>query len=183
MDHPSNMLRPARAEETLPVEDRLDILELITLYALSFDDQNTDEFLNLFTDDCIVSYRWDMGRQEHPFDFLPEAQHNEVRGRDDLAKFAAADFGFAKTGHTISRRHCQPNSVLRRVDDDVAAGTSMALIGYLLNSDGGEPWYDEGFHMPTYITGFYVDEFRRTDRGWRFSKRQGIFDQKIPHFN
>jgi hypothetical protein len=178
MGHNENMLRPATPGERLPLEDRADILDLIALYPLTFDDQCVDEWVNLFTEDAFLEYSWDFGKQRRPYEFGSGPQFY-VKGHDQLRQFALNDKAFAEKGGTIVRRHTQPNTVIRRVSDDVAVATSLTLITFY-GAEGSGDWYPPAHHAPTYITGFYRDEFAKLDVGWRFSARSGIFDPAMP---
>ncbi len=76
-----------------------------------------------------------------------------VTGRDDIAAFADRTHS-AMPG----MRHNATNIVVE--GDGIEARGSAFLIGYLV--DGG---------YKVIVTGRYADELRKTDEGWRFTRR------------
>ena len=172
-DNPMTVHSRATApNQRVALDDRADILELLTYYALLFDSEDLDGVVDLFTEDARLEFSFDFGRAGKVW----------INGKDELRSFWADNFVAARSGGTLVRRHAQPNTVLRRTADDKVEGTTMAMIGWLAGR-GSTAWYGAEPHEPTYITGLYEDEFTKVDGVWLFSRRIGIFDQPLPGFS
>ncbi|QLQ09146.1 MAG: nuclear transport factor 2 family protein [Nocardioidaceae bacterium] len=159
-------------QQRVDLEDRADILELLTYYALLFDSEDLDGVVDLFTEDAYIEFSFDFGN----------AGKVVVNGKAELRPFWADNFESARQGGTLVRRHGQPNTVLRRLSDNKVAGTTMAMIGWRA-TPGSNAWYGAEPHDPTYITGLYEDEFTKIGGLWFFSRRVGTFDQPLPGFS
>lgn len=126
------------------VSDRLEIEDLITDYADAIDRQDFDLLDDIFTEDAHIDYS-EMGGAVGPY---PEVK----------AFLQEALPAFTNTQHMIANYQI-------RLDGDKATGRIMCFNPMELNSG-------EGPAIPVFFLGlWYIDEYVRTDQGWRIAKR------------
>lgn len=134
------------------VKDRLDVLELIAKYALSYDHNNIEEHVALFTSDGTLILTHEA---------TGHAQIRKMTGerRDTLARKG------------IQPRHFLVNTVLTEVSDVEIRGISNFLI----------TWQFDARRAPEpNFTGVYIDVFVKNGDGWKFKRREIKIDQKNP---
>jgi hypothetical protein len=134
------------------VNDRLDILELISRYAHSYDSNDIEEHVSLFTDDGTLILS------------------SEATGHAEIHKMTGERRNtLAKKG--IQPRHFLVNTVLTEVSDVEIHGVSNFLI----------TWQFDAKHTPEQqFTGVYIDVFVKIVHGWKFKHREIKIDQKNP---
>ncbi len=125
------------------VEDKLAILDLISRYSYTYDENLIDEFMTLFTDDAEV-------------DLLTYSKGlEEIRKQVEERRKYLSDNG-------IQPRHHQTITVLTEVSENRVHGKTYVLL----------TWYHKGrSELELRYSGMYDDEFIKTDAGWKFHKR------------
>lgn len=128
------------------LSDRFELQDLVFRYAQLIDSKQFDELRNLFTADAHIDYSafgGSVGNLEETIAFLHAAVTNEL---------------FPNTQHLNA-------NVQIAVSGDTATGRVMCFNPMVMTVPG------EGAR--TYFLGlWYVDEYRRTEAGWRISRRQ-----------
>lgn len=121
--------------------DREDIIERLNLYGFAMDTRRWDLFDRIFTPDCDVDY----------------GPTSRWTGR---AAFKA-DFG---TFHELfdATQHVMANHLVQ-VDGDRAWSHTCGSWRLIRHAAGDPPVWDG--------TGYYDDQWLRTDAGWRLAKR------------
>ena len=126
-----------------PADDRLEILELIALYAWAYDCADADMLKQTFTDDGEL-YVWG------------SIMATAAGGFEEMIAHSLE----MKEGH--GWQHCADHHVFRAYD-----GNSCRVYSYYTmfqaDPDGGNP---QGRAM-----GHYASHCVRTDQGWRFRRR------------
>lgn len=137
-------------ERAVSVADRLAIQELMACYAHYVDNGLGDAWASTFTPDGVLEYH-----------DIP------VRGRDELAAFAAQDLGVFPT-------HFVGNSIMVQVAPDRVHARSMVIVA--ARSKTPAPVEFEGLTIDAPTTtlgvGIYDDQIVKTDHGWRFQLRK-----------
>ena len=134
------------------VEDRLDILDLISRYAMTYDHNEIDKHVNLFTEDGTLVLT------------------HEATGHDAIRKMTGDRRAkIAEKG--IQNRHFLVNTVLDEISIDEVKAVSNFLITWQFN--------DKPYPEPNY-SGIYVDKIVRPEDGWKFKHRRIQIDQKKP---
>jgi hypothetical protein len=133
-------------------DDRDAIMNLIFNYSYTYDENDIPTFCELFTED---------GTWESPLGSA--ASRAEIFSLLSPRRKIIDERG-------IQNRHYQTNTILTSISADKASGRTMVLV----------TWQYPGEKCArTHLTGYYVDEFRKTNSGWRFSKRTLHIDQLI----
>ncbi|MBS1677545.1 MAG: nuclear transport factor 2 family protein [Actinobacteria bacterium] len=132
------------AAARIAVEDRLDLLELHGRLAGAIDSGDAAGWAALFTADG----------------FLRTSRGTELRGREELTRFAADWF----ERFSGSCRHLSWNHVFEADGDEVTATCYAAL---LRRGDGA---------VTIDFTAFYRDRYRRLPEGWRLHERVVTID-------
>lgn len=126
------------------ISDRLEIGDLIVDYAMAIDTRDWDALDALFTDDAWIDYSAVGGAK---------GTVEEIKGflAEGLARFSAF-------------QHISTTSKIV-VDGDRATGRTICHNPMVLAGPDGE--------RPRMMTVglWYVDEYRRTDQGWRIASR------------
>jgi 3-phenylpropionate/cinnamic acid dioxygenase small subunit len=136
----------------MKVEDRLEIYELISMYAMSYDHHMIDEHVSLFTEDgTLVLTHEAVG-------------HEAIRKMTGERRAMIAEKG-------IQNRHFIVNTVLDEVSEDEVDAVSNFLVTWQFD--------DKPMPEPNY-TGVYIDKIVRTEEGWKFKHRRIQIDQKNP---
>ena len=126
------------------VESMVEIQNVIAAYAMAWDKEDTKEFANHFHKDAIIIDSWHSKEIE---------RYNGVQEFMD----ARQDEGDNVGGHILSLVHFKELS-------DSSASTEV-VFNYF--------WYGHFAtnQAKTNIRGSYIDEWIRTDKGWRIMKR------------
>lgn len=125
------------------ISDRLEIEDLVYRYAEAIDQQRFDELDTVFTANAFVDYSM-MGGEK--------GSYPEVKAFLRTALPALVDYY-----HMVG-------NIRIRLDGDRATGRVMCF------NPMGVPRPDGGPHM-VFLGLFYLDEYLRTDAGWRISRR------------
>ncbi len=127
------------------ISDRFEIQDLVYRYAHLVDQQQVDELRSVFTEDAFIDYSvfgGSVGDLETTLEFLKNALTREL---------------FPNSQHLNA-------NVQVELDGDAAKGRVMCFNPMEMSMpDGGTQTYFLGL--------WYVDEYRRTEDGWRISKR------------
>jgi len=124
------------------VADRLQILDLCTRYAVGVDRKDWDLWESCFTEDATIDYTATGG---------PKHKRPEMRAFLEEAMAA-----FSGTQHFTLNQEIQ-------IDGDTANGRVGFYNPMPLNLETGKLFYLVG--------GWYIDEYVRTEDGWKFSRR------------
>ena len=125
------------------ISDRLEIQDLVYKYSAVIDGKRIDELRDVFTEDAHIDY---------------SAFGAPVGGREDIIEFL----------HKVmvmfpNHQHLNAN-VQIELDGDTATGRVMCFNPQEMNMP------DNKTHI--FMCGlWYVDQYRRTDAGWRISRR------------
>lgn len=136
------------------LQDRVEITEVLHLFARACDDLDFKTLSECFTEDC----RWDYGPGAGP----------PVTGRANVEAFV---------GQAFSRSELTDDSEVRvRIK-----GTSHHVTNVMIDFDGPDAARSEAYvftwhEMPDggsgLVWGRWRDRFRRTDEGWRIAERK-----------
>lgn len=125
------------------ISDRLEIQDLVFNYSAIIDQKRLDDLRNVFTEDAHIDY---------------SAFGAPVGGLEDLIEFL-------KRVMTMFPNHQHLNANVQvSVDGNTATGRVMCLNPQEMNMPDGKT------HI--FMCGlWYLDEYRRTDAGWRIARR------------
>lgn len=130
--------------------DRLAIIDVIARYAHAWDDRDAETYADCYTDDAVFeSYiRGD------------PSPHLHYESRVAIDEWARA----AHAGHLVGKvtRHRPHSTVFDELTPERARTRTMLLETVYREGDGA-PWITN--------TGVYLDEWRRTPKGWRLAYR------------
>jgi len=125
------------------ISDRLEIQDLIYNYSAIIDQKRFDDLRNVFTEDAHIDY---------------SAFGAPVGGRDAIIAFLHQVMGMFP-----NHQHLNANAQIT-VDGDTATGRVMCFNPQEISMP------DDKTHI--FMCGlWYVDEYTRTDVGWRISRR------------
>ena len=125
------------------ISDRMEIEDLVYEYAAIIDPKRFDDLANVFTEDAQIDYS-DVG--------------GPVGNLEQITAFLKQVMGMFP-----NHQHLNANPQIR-VDGDSATGRVMCFNPQeMAKPDGSTHIFMVGL--------WYVDEYRRTDNGWRISKR------------
>jgi hypothetical protein len=137
-------------------EDRTEILDLISEYAFSFDEDRIDEFVELFLDDAELSF-YTVANDEPLY-----AAYNKA------AILVLSHQNRSGPGNALGQpRHIQTSTLLKYISSDRISGRTLVVCTQ-------QPY--DGTDSKTLFTGVYEDEFQRTPQGWKFAIRRGRLD-------
>lgn len=139
-------------------EDRADILDLISEYSYSFDEDRISEYVALFLADAELSF-YNAGAAVP----LASTSTNDER----LAVMQSIRSG--PINQPGIPRHIQTNTVLRVVAPNRVAGRTMVICTQ-------QPY--DGSPCRVLFSGVYEDQFQKTDQGWRFAARKCLLDSR-----
>lgn len=122
--------------------DRLDIIELQSIYAWALDTKDRELFARAFTDDFEALY----------------PGGTPIRGRD-----AFVDFTLAVHERHDATQHMIANCWLMPTEDDAVIMRSYVILSVLWKGCPGGDLFQGG--------AYYVDRVVRTDAGWRIATR------------
>jgi hypothetical protein len=137
-------------------DDRAAILDLISMYAYTFDEDRIDEMVELFVDDA----EWSICLAGSDTPALIASSNQERRQ-------LFQEIRSGPNNEAGMPRHFQTNTILNRLSTDRIAARSMVVITQ-------QPY--DGTDGRVEFSGVYEDEFVRTDSIWRFAKRLGRLD-------
>jgi SnoaL-like domain len=146
--------------EPLSEEDRSEIAELVTAYALAMDANDLDVFPRLFIPDgCLVVMSPDRERPLGTF---------TGPGPDGIGIIAQ----LMKKLYRATMHHITSHE--SHVDGDAVRGTTYCLAYHMVAGDDGGALETLGVQ--------YIETFVRTDEGWRFSRREAtrLWSQSTP---
>lgn len=130
------------------LSDRLEIQDLVFHYAELIDRRSFDKLREVFTEDAHIDY---------------SAFGGSVGGREDTIAFLHAAVSAELFPNT---QHLNAN-VQVKVDGERASGRVMCFNPMQIAlPDGGSQVFFLGL--------WYLDEYRRTARGWRISRREEV---------
>jgi hypothetical protein len=135
------------------VEDKMEILELISRYSFAADTEGPEAFAGVFSEDGIFH-----GRAGQPDEII-------VRGHNQLLAFAARAY---QGRGTRQGRHHQSTTMFVELNGDSACTRT-----YLMTTNVAE-----GSLPLVGLTSVYEDEIVRTPEGWRIKYRKIIPDVK-----
>jgi hypothetical protein len=141
---------------SISADDRAAILDLISEYAYTFDEDRIGEMVDLFIDDgewCIY-----LAGSDTPA--LKASSNSEIR-------VLLQEVRSGPLNQAGMPRHFQTNTVLKRTSADRISGRTMVA--------GTQQPYD-GSQASVLFTGVYEDEFVFADACWRFAVRRGLLD-------
>jgi 3-phenylpropionate/cinnamic acid dioxygenase small subunit len=127
----------------MDTNDRQAIVDLISQYSYSYDENDMEMFKSLFDKDAVFSIGG-----------------NEIPAGNFIKAAAAARNTHAQNG--IQTRHYQTNTVISEAGESIARAKTIFFVVY---QHAGKPCPD------IVHSGIYSDEFRNTGQGWKFSRR------------
>ncbi len=130
------------------LSDRLEIQDLVFHYADLIDRRSFDDLREVFTEDAHIDY---------------SAFGGSVGGREETIAFLQAALDAALFPNT---QHLNAN-VQVKVDGDTASGRVMCFNPMQMA-------LPEGGSQVFFLGLWYLDEYRRTPRGWRISRREEV---------
>ena len=135
----------------MDTDDRDAIMNLIINYSYTYDENDIPAFCELFTED---------GTCESPL--------GSATSREKIFSLLSSRRKIiAERG--IQNRHYQTNTVLTPLSADMVSGRTMVLVTWQ---------YPGEKYARVHLTGYYIDEFRKTKHGWGFSRRILHIDQQ-----
>jgi len=140
---------------SVPDEDRVQILDLISAYSHTYDSRDVESFIGLFTDDAVWEY-YGSGGTKLLFRF----------NRQELRAAVTKRLEGLKT-RGIQSRHYQTNTLLT----PVAAGKVEATTIFNIT------WQVPDERPALVTTGIFRDVVVKTAAGWRFARRTELVDQ------
>ena len=149
-DEAMDKLRPISAD------DRAAILDLISEYAYTFDEDRIQEMVDLFVDDG----EWSIYLSGSDTPALKTSSNAERR-------VVLQEVRSGPSNQAGMPRHFQTNTVLKRLSADRISGRTMVA--------GTQQPYD-GSQASVLFSGVYEDEFVFADAGWQFAVRRGLLD-------
>lgn len=156
---PNATSNESAVSSVVSIQDRNEILELISQYSYSYDSKDLDTFLNLMTPD-IVWEAYSEGDTKALYKFS---------NKDELRKALTPRIdGLKQKG--IQTRHFQTNTVMKYVAGGaVDASTMLVLMWQMPNSK----------ETTIVVTGVYKDMFVKVDGKWVFAKRTFFADHDL----
>jgi ketosteroid isomerase-like protein len=136
----------------LTTSDRLDLLDLVHRYAACVDERDVDAAAALFTEDGVLAV------PAPPRTLTPV---HESTGAEQIGAALGSVRGLTRTVHTIG-------GVVLDAEEGGARGRVTATAHHLSEDAGA--LRDLMWHL------HYRDSYRRTERGWRFVRRELVID-------
>jgi hypothetical protein len=138
------------------LEDRVDILELISEYAFAFDEDRISDYVELFQKDAELSFY--SSNSDEPISSV----HSNAERLVESQELRSGPFNEAG-----QPRHIQTNTILKYISRDRISGRTLVVCTQ-------QPY--DGSESKTLFTGVYEDEYQRTPNGWKFAIRRGYLD-------
>lgn len=142
------------------LDDQRTILQLVADYGSTWDAYDVDAFCSLFWPDAIMHTYIAGGAN-------PVLVRRSTEERRAYMHARRAEL----ERRQIQPRHYQTNTVLTEIEDGIIAGRSMVFVTHQRRDESGPKMV---------MTGMYVDEFRRIDGVWKFSRRDQYLDVALP---
>ncbi len=146
------------------LSDRMEIEDLLVEYADAIDNQEIDRLDEVFTPDAQIDY---------------SAFGGVVGGYPEARLFLQEAMpAFKTTQHMISNYRIHLNG-------DRATGKIMCFNPMELDLESKmEPDIEKQLKPLFFLGLWYLDEYQRTDKGWRISKREEVkaYDYNTPDF-
>jgi len=145
---------------SIAYEDRTEILDLISEYAFTFDEDRIDEHVTLFLDDAELSFYvagWDQ----------PTVTTSSNEERLEVVQGIRS----SELNQPGQPRHFQTNTILKGLSDTRISGRTMVVCTQ-------QPY--NGSDCKLLFSGVYEDEFQKADGRWFFAIRKGILDLQAP---
>lgn len=144
-------------EASITLEDKFQILDLISNYGYFFDQGEIESFLELFTDNVIL--------ESYGPDQNPKGSNS---GKKEVRKWCEdLKTQYEQNKHQSQYRHFQINTVLNPISDDCVKGRTYFFVS--VQHEGRSK-------LDVILSGVYEDKFQRISSGWRFSYRGIHFD-------
>ena len=146
----------------LTMEERIDLLDLISRYSHTWDGRKNAEWVDLFTDDAVIkaSFRGQLAWS-----------HDSKEAR---ANFIETFYADAPKAGILQTRHFQTNTMFAKQPDGTVHADTMFAVTFQFK---GQP-------APSLTnTGIYRDRFKKTKDGWKFTLRDILVDQDPPPAN
>ncbi len=137
-------------------EDHAEIVDLISEYAYTFDEDRIEDFVDLFVEDA-ETYIYLAG-SDTP---ITKTSSNAER----LTVIQEVRSG--PTNRSGMPRHFQTNTILKRISANRVSGRTMVHCTQ-------QPYDDTEARI--LFSGVYEDEFVLSDGRWRFALRRGLLD-------
>lgn len=141
-------------------QDRVEILDLISEYAYTFDEDRIEEHVSLFLEDAELSF-YVAGSHE------PTVSTSSNQERLQVVQQIRS----SAVNLPGQPRHFQTNTVLRRLSNTRISGRTM-LVCTQQPHDGSD--------CRLLFSGVYKDEYEKSNGRWRFAIRKGILDLTSP---
>ena len=125
------------------ISDRFEIQDLVYHYAAIIDQRRFEDLKEVFTEDAHIDY---------------SAVGGPVGGPEEIIAFLGQVMGMF-----ASHQHLHANPQIK-VDGDSATGRVMCLNPQEIKKPDGDT------HI-FWVGLWYVDEYRRTEHGWKIAKR------------
>jgi len=141
---------------SISADERSAILDLISEYAYTFDEDRIEGTVNLFIDDG----EWSI--------YLSGSDSATLKASTNAERRTV--FQEVRSGPINEAgmpRHFQTNTVLKRLSADRISGRTMLAATQ-------QPY--DGSQANILFSGVYEDEFVLSDAGWRFAVRRGRLD-------
>ena len=138
------------ARETNIALDRAAIYDVLTQYSYRWDSKDSAAFADLFTDDGVLE-RWVNGKK---------VDTATIDGKDAILEYAKNSHE-GRLSDRLSRHHFS-GVVFIELKENFAITKNMALITHQTKDDS-----------TAFISssGYYLNTWRKTEEGWRISKR------------
>ena len=140
----------------MSVEDRLAILETIARYSQAFDGKDARAYASLFTDDGVFEI------------YMRSGSEPVQRYAGGAAIFEWVDEAFRGRLSEVQTRHNQSATVFDELAPSAARTRTMLIE---TRQRPGER------HPVPYMTAVYRDEWRKSEQGWRFARREVHLDR------
>jgi len=142
----------------MELEDRYEILDLISSYSHSWDSNDLEKFLSLFVDEPYIGEAGDQFK----------GKPSEYRKKDKQIMRNEFERMHDPSGeYSAQSRHLQTNTVLIELTDGRVRGRTIYTV---LAQHTGEP------NPRLFSCGIYEDEYVKIKDGWKFSSRKIMAD-------
>jgi hypothetical protein len=142
--------------QSISANDRAEILDLISEYAYTFDEDRIGELVDLFVD----GGEWSIYLSGLETPLLTTSSNAERRT-------VLQEVRSGPINQAGMPRHFQTSTILRRVSPDRIFGRTMVVATQ-------QPY--DGTECRIVFSGVYEDQFVYSERRWRFFARRGLLD-------
>jgi 3-phenylpropionate/cinnamic acid dioxygenase small subunit len=149
----------AAMHSEISAEYRSEILELISRYAYTFDEDRLSDYVALFLDDAELSF-YNTGSD------TPTVTTSSNQERLSVMQ----DIRSGPINQPGQPRHTQTNTILTAIAPGRVAGRTMLTCTQ-------QPY--DASPCRLLFTGVYEDVFQQTDQGWRFAERKLFLDSAL----